>query len=124
MLVRRYELNVRERDILLVGLCDAHSLLEYDVDPYYNRRNFLVRIEEAAAYLGCAVNDILPLVRDDSKLVACGLLDNDLTPSRDALEYLEGHVTAPSVRASSRFRLSKDDFKIIDDWVNGDDDDE
>ncbi len=116
-LVRRYRLNARERDILLVGLCEAHDLLEYDLDSSRNGRNFLVRLEEVAAYLGCIVNDILPLVRNDSKLVACGILDDDLTPSRDALEYLEGHVATPSVKAG---RLSKDEFDKIDDWVFGD----
>ena len=118
LLVRRYRLTPRERDILLVALCDAHDLLEYGLDSCTNRWNFLVRIEEIAAYLGCAVNDILPLVRNDSKLVACGLLDNDLTPSRDVLEYLEGHVSTPSIKA---LRLSKEDCDKLDDWVNGDD---
>ena len=120
-LVRRYRLNARERDLLLIGLCDAHGLLEFDLDTFRCGRDFLTRIEEAAAYLGCAVNDILPLVRNDSKLVACGLLDNDLTPSRDTLEYLEGRVTTPSIKA---IRLSKDEIESIANWANGDDDNE
>lgn len=105
-LARCYKLNPRERDLLLVGLCVDHDLLEYDLDC----RGFLVRLEEAAAYIGCDVNDILPLVRDDSKLVACDLLDNDLTPSLDALEYLEGHVDTPRIKANHVANGADDDL--------------
>lgn len=114
-LVRRYKLNPRERDILLVGLCDAHDLLEYDMDCRSRGRHFLVRLEECAAYLGCGVNDIQPLVRDDSKLVACGLMDNDLTPSRDALEYLEGHVATPRIKANHVANGADGD---LDNWLD------
>lgn len=118
-LVRRYKLNTRERDLLLVGLCDAHDFLEYDLDTCVIGRYFLRRLEEAAAYLGCGVNDLLPLVRNDSKLVACGLLDNDLTLSRDALEYLEGHVAVPAIRANRIATDTDDDLAdgpTEDDW--------
>ena len=105
-LIRRYKLNAREHDLLLVGLCDAHDLLEYGLDRRCCCcRSFLVRLEEAAAYLGCGVNDLLPLVRNDSKLGACNLMDDDLTPSREALEFLEGHVASPAIKAN---RVSKD----------------
>lgn len=116
-LVRRYKLNVRERDLLLVGLCDAHDLLEYGLDSLGGCRNFLRRLEEAAAYLACGVDDLLPLVRDDSKLVACGLMDNDFTPSRDALEYLEGHVASPHIRAN---HVAKGADDVLDDWLDDD----
>ena len=114
-LVRRYKLNARERDLLLVGLCDAHSLLEYDLDSFGGYRILLKRLEEAAAYLGCGVDDLLPLVRNDSKLVACGLLDDDLTPSRDVLEYLEGHVASPHIKAN---RIAKGTDDDLDDWLD------
>ena len=104
-LVRRYKLNTLERDLLLVGLCDAHDFLEYDLDTCVMGRYFLRRLEEAAAYLGCGVDDLLPLVRNDSKLGACNLMDDDLTPSREALEFLEGHVASPAIKAN---RVSKD----------------
>ncbi len=116
-LVRRYKLNARERDLLLVGLCDAHGLLEYDLDVRNYNRAFLVRLEEAAAYLACGVDDLLPLVRGDSKLVACGLMDNDLTPSRDAMEYLEGHLANPCIKANHVARGSDD---VFDDWLEDD----
>lgn len=117
-LIRRYKLNTRERDLLLVGLCDAHELLEYGLDECRCCGNFLLRLEEAAAYLGCGVDDLLPLVRNDSKLVACGLLDDDLTPSRDALEYLEGHVAVPAIRAN---RIATDtDDGLVDGPTEGD----
>lgn len=99
-LVRRYRLSARERDLLLAGLCDAHGLLEYGLDGYRCNPSFLVRLEEAAAYLGCVVDDLLPLVRNDAKLVACGLMDDDLTPTRAALEFLEGQVALPGIKAS------------------------
>lgn len=117
-LVRRYKLNARERDLLLVGLCDAHDLLEYGLDSLGGHRNFLRRLEEAAAYLGCCVDDLLPLVRDDSKLVACGLLDNDLTPSREVLEYLEGHVSRPAIKS---IRLSSGEAAALEGWLDDED---
>lgn len=98
-LVRRYRLDARERDLLLAGLCDAHELLEYGLDERRCCDNFLLRLEEAAAYLGCGVDDLLPLVRNDAKLVACGLLDDNLTPTRNALEFLEGRVAIPGIKA-------------------------
>ena len=99
-LARRYRLDARERDLLLVGLCDAHELLEYGLDECRWCGNFLLRLEEAAAYLGCGADDVLPLVRNGSKLVAGGLLDNDLTPSREALDYLEGRSAAPAMKVN------------------------
>ena len=112
-LVRSYRLNAKERDLLLIGLCEAHRLLEYDLD---NRqccgRNFLLRLEEASHYLGCGVDAILPLVRNNSKLIAFNLLDDDLTLSRSALEYLEGHVAVPNIRSDS---LSTFDFTELPD---------
>ena len=117
-LVRRYKLNARERDLLLVGICDAHDFLEYDLDSFGGRRTFLKRLEEAAAYLGCGVDDLLPLVRDDSKLVACGLLDNDLTPSREVMEYLEGHVSRPAIKS---IRLSSSEAAALEGWLDDED---
>lgn len=99
-LVRRYRLDARERDLLLAGLCDAHDLLEYGLDERRCCGNFLLRLEEAAAYLGCGADDVLPLVRNGSKLVAGGLLDSDLTPSRETLEYLEGRSVAPAMKVN------------------------
>lgn len=98
-LVRNYRLNARERDILLLALCEAHDLLQFDLDDYgRNNRNFLVRLEEVAAYLGCEPDDILPLVRNESKLVAMNLIDDDCTLSRNVREYLEGHLTLPNIK--------------------------
>jgi len=112
-LVRRYRLDARERDLLLVGLCDAHDLLEYGLDERRCCGNFLLRLEEAAAYLGSGADDVLPLVRNGSKLVAGGLLDDDLTPTREALEFLEGHVALPGIKArglvAERAHGSEDD---------------
>jgi len=99
-LVRRYRLDARERDLLLAGICDAHELLEYGLDERRCCGNFLLRLEEAAAYLGCGADDVLPLVRNGSKLVAGGLLDSDLRPSRETLEYLEGRSAAPAMKVN------------------------
>ncbi len=99
VLARRYRLSRREMDVFLVGLCETHDLLEYDLDGRCCGASNLVRLEEAAAYLGCGVDDVLPLVRNDAKLVACGLMDDDLTPTRNALEFLEGHVAIPGIKA-------------------------
>ncbi len=98
-LARRYRLSRREMDVFLVGLCETHDLLEYDLDGRCCGASNLVRLEEAAAYLGCGVDDLLPLVRNDAKLVACGLLDDNLTPTRNALEFLEGRVAIPGIKA-------------------------
>ena len=117
-LVRRYKLNARERDLLLVGLCDAHDLLEYGLDSFGGCRHFLRRLEEAAAYLGCGVDDLLPLVRNDSKLVACGLLDDDLTPSREVMEYLEGHVSRPAIKSIC---LSCGEAAALEGWLDDED---
>lgn len=100
VLARRYRLSRRELDIFLVGLCETHDLLEYDLDGRCCGASNLVRLEEAAAYLGCGVDDLLPLVRNDAKLVAGGLLDSDLTPSRETLDYLEGRCAAPAMKVN------------------------
>ncbi len=119
-LVKRYRLNVQERDLLLVGLCASHDLLEYSLDGCRCNRNTLIRLEEAAAYLGCGVEDIMPLVRYSSKLVVCGLIDDDLTPSRDVLEYLEGRVVVPAIKAQ-RIALTASEVKDLTEWVGDDD---
>ena len=119
-LVKRYRLNAQERDLLLVGLCESHNLLEYSLDGCRCNRNTLIRLEEAAAYLGCGVDDIMPLVRYSSKLVVCGLIDDDLTPSRDVLEYLEGRVVVPAIKAQ-RIALTASEVKDLTEWVGDDD---
>ena len=121
MLAKRYRLNSLEQGLLLVGLCDAHGILEYSMDSgYRGNRNVLTLLEEAAAYLDSGVDDIMPLVRNSSKLVVCGLIDDDLTPSRDALEYLEGRVSIPAVK-SRRIALAGSEVKDLTDWVGDDD---
>jgi hypothetical protein len=77
-------------------------------------------LEEAAAYLDSGVDDIMPLVCNSSKLVVCGLIDDDLTPSREALEYLEGRVSIPAVK-SRRIALAGSEVKDLTDWVGDDD---
>ena len=123
-LSRRYRLSRRELDVFLAGICETHGLLEYDLDGRCCGASNLVRLEEAAAYLGCGVDDLLPLVRNDAKLVACGLLDDDLTPTREALEFLEGHVALPGIKArglvAERAHGSDDDrFDGLDLFAGG-----
>jgi len=96
-LSRRLGLSDRERDLLLLGLCVSHNLLELDLEG--SRCRFLDRAAEAALYLGCGIDDIIPLVRTGSRLVASGVLDDDFTPSRDALSYLEGRDRMDAIRA-------------------------
>ena len=84
--------------MLLVGLCVEHNILEYELGDY-KRRNFYIRLEEASSYIGCRIDDILPLVRNDAKLIACGILCDDLTPTCETLEYIEGHVSIPAIKA-------------------------
>ena len=65
-------------------------------------RNYLSQPENVLEKLehdGCGVDDLLPLVRNDAKLVACGLLDDNLTPTSNALEFLEGRVAIPGIKA-------------------------
>ena len=95
-LSRRLGLSDREREILLLGLCVSHDLLEFDLG--HVRCRFLDRAAEAALYLGCGIDDILPLVHAGSRLVASGLLDEELTPSRSALSYLEGLDRMDAIR--------------------------
>ena len=88
-LVRRYGLSPRERDILLVALCTEHGLLEYDLGSNPPQGD-LVRVEELAAYLACTIDEIQPLVQEDSRLRAHDLLDSRLGLPTDTLTYLEG----------------------------------
>ena len=121
MLVKRYRLNALEQGLLLAGLCDAHGILEYSLDcGYRGNRNILMLLEEAAAYLDSGVDDIMPLVCNSSKLVVCDLIDDDLTPSREALEYLEGRVSIPAVK-SRRIALTEGDVKFFTEWIGEDD---
>lgn len=88
-LVRRYGLTPRERDILLVALCTEHGLLEYSLDRNPPQGD-LVRVEELAAYLACGIDEIQPLVQEDSRLRAHDLLDCRLGIPSDTLTHLEG----------------------------------
>ena len=121
MLAKRYRLNSLEQGLLLVGLCDGHGILEYSLDcGYRGNRNILTLLEEAAAYLACGVDDIMPLVRNSSKLVDCGLIEDDLTPSREVLEYLEGRVVVPAIKAQ-RIAITASEVKDLTEWVGDDD---
>lgn len=112
-LVHDYRLTAKEANILLLGLCVSHDLLEYGLSiSTCRRRNFLINVEEAAAYTGYSVDDIMPLVRNDSNLMASGLLDDDLTPSREILMYLEGHTVGPEIKAYHVNSADNDD----EDW--------
>ena len=88
-LVRRYGLTPRERDILLVALCTEHGLLEYDLGSNPPKGE-LIRVEELAAYLACPIDEIQPLVQEDSRLRAHDLLDSRLGLPTDTLTHLEG----------------------------------
>ena len=110
-LVRDYRLTALEANLLLAGLCVSHDLLEYGLSTR-RCRNFLISVEEAAAYIGCSVDDIMPLVRNDSRLMASSLLDDDLTPSRDILMYLEGHTVGPEIRGHNMRPADDED----EDW--------
>ena len=94
----RLGLSDRERDLLMLGLCVSHDLLEFDLEGN-GRCRFFDRATEAALYLGCGIDDILPLVRNGSRLIASGVLDDDFTPSRDTLSYLEGRDRMGAIRA-------------------------
>ena len=54
----------------------------------------------------------MPLLRNDSKLMASSLLDDDLTPSRDILMYLEGHTVGPEIRGHNMRPADDED----EDW--------
>ena len=109
-LVHDYRLTAKEANILLLGLCVSHDLLEYGLSMSTCRcRNFLINVEEAAAYVGYSVDDIMPLLRNESKLMASGLLDDDLTPSREILMYLEGHTVGPEIKACHMNSADNDD---------------
>ena len=110
-LVHDYRLNALEANLLLVGLCVSHDLLEYSLSTRCCR-NFLITVEEAAAYIGCGVDDIMPLVRNDSKLMASSLLDDDLTPSSDILRYLEGHTVGLEIKGINVHSMGHD----AEDW--------
>ena len=114
-LVHDYRLTAKEANILLLGLCVSHDLLEYGLSKSTCRRNFLLDVEEVAAYVGYSVDDIMPLVRNDSKLIASGLLDldDDLIPSRQIRMYLEGHTVGPEIKAYHVSSADNDD----DDWA-------
>ena len=115
-LVKRYRLNAQERDLLLAGLCESDNLLEFCLDGCRCNRNVLIRLEEEAAYLGCGVDDIMPLVRSSSKLAVCGLIDDDLTPSREVLEFLGGRAAVPAIKAR-RIALTESEAKSLMEWV-------
>ena len=112
-LVHDYRLNVKEANILLLGLCVSHDLLEYGLSmSTFRYRNFLINVEEAAAYTGYGVDEIMPLVRNDSKLMASGLLNDDLIPSYEILKYLEGRTVGPEIKAYHVSSTDNDD----EDW--------
>ena len=54
------------------------------------------------------------------KLVVCGLIDDDLTPSREVLEYLEGRVVVPAIKAR-RIAITASEGKDLTEWVGDDD---
>ena len=105
-LSRRLGLSDRERNLLLLGLCVSHELLEFDLG--HVRSRFLDRAAEAAFYLGCGIDDILSLVHAGSRLVASGVLDDDLSPSRAALSYLEGRDRMDAIRAQGIVAVEND----------------
>ena len=107
-LVHDYRLNVKEANILLLGLCVSHDLLA-STSRY---RNFLINVEEVAAYTGYSVDEIMSLVRNDSKLMASGLLNDDLIPSYEILKYLEGRTVGPEIKAYHVSSTDNDD----EDW--------
>ena len=113
-LVHDYRLNAKEANILLLGLCVSHDLLAYGLSMSPCRGgNFLINVEEVAAYIGCGVDEIMPLVRNDSKLMASGLLDDYLTPSHEILKYLEGRTVGPEIKAYHVSSTDNDD----EDWA-------
>ncbi len=118
-LVKDYRLTAREANLLLLGLCVSHDFLEYGLSARRCRcnRNFLVTVEEAATYIGCAVDDIMPLVRNDAKLIASGLLDDDLTVSFEILKYLEGRNVGPNIKAYNT-SPADDDIEELDALFN------
>lgn len=110
-LVHDYRLTAKEANILLLGLCVSHHLLEYDLSTC-RCRNFLINVEEAAAYTGYSVDEIMPLVRNYSKLMVSGLLDEYFTPSHEILQYLEGRTVGPEIKAYHVNSADNDD----EDW--------
>lgn len=116
-LSRRLALADRERDLLLVGLCVSHDLLEFGLDGRGHSR-FLDRAAEAALYLGCRIDDVVPLVRSGSRLAASGVLDDDLTLSSDALAYLEGRDRVDAIRPN-RFVVAADDDDCGEEFLAG-----
>lgn len=112
-LVHDYRLTAKEANILLLGLCVSHDLLEYGLSMLTCcSKNFLIKVEWVAAYVGYSVDDIMPLVRNDSILMASGLLEEYLFPSREILMYLEGHTVGSEIKASHANSSDNDD----DDW--------
>ena len=107
-LSRRLGLSDRERDLLLLGLCVSHDLLEFGLE---RRRcgNFLDRAAEASRYLGCGIDGVLQLVQSGSRLVASGVLDDDFTPTRDAVAYLEGRERFGAIRPNRFVSAAADD---------------
>lgn len=120
-LSRRLGLSDRERDILLLGLCVSHDLLEFNLDGC-GRGHFLDRAAEVALYLGCGIDNIIPLVRTGVRLVASGVLDDDCTPSRDALSYLEGRDRMGAIQPRDFGAVGKSDQEQeIDDDLTDED---
>ena len=119
-LSRRLGLSDRERDILLLGLCVSHDLLEFNLDGC-GRGHFLDRAAEAALYLGCGIDNIIPLVRTGARLVASGVLDDDFTPSRDALSYLEGRDRMGAIQTRGFVALNLDEMQELDDDLTEED---
>ena len=121
-LSRRLGLSDRESDILLLGLCVSHDLLEFNLDGCgCGRGHFLDRAAEAALYLGCGIDDVIPLVRTGARLVASGVLDDDFTPSRDTLSYLEGRDRMGAIRAQGFVALNLDEMQELDDDLTEED---
>lgn len=120
-LSRRLGLSDRERDLLLLGFCVSHDLLEFDLVRNNCRSQFLDRAAEAALYLGRGIDDIIPLVRNGSRLVASGVLDDDFTPSRDALSYLEGRDRMDAIQTRGFVALNLDEMQELDDDLTEED---
>jgi len=90
-------LSNREQDMLMIGLCVSDDMLEFDLSE--NRRSrFLDHVTEIGFYLGCGADEVMPLVRRNARLIVSGLLNEDLTLSREAMNYLNGLDVVDSIQ--------------------------